>query len=627
MKKTRINLLLGIMAVIIASVFTEAVLFNLDYITLPAEEKGIHEVEIDELILNDMAVQGESLVVTGDEPSFQFDEDMEILDLKITPDPSSLPFSMTAVESKLYVYPPKRYDYHPDYKPALYLEIHEPTPEVIFQIQEPEQPGTVSITQMTVDNSFSINPLRLFVILLLMSLLFYFIWFRDFVGRNLHVTFLLVSVGIGLIVLFSTPLNFSFDEKEHFVKAYQISSFDLGLEKEQPIPWIDEIDEFLKYDGSTSAFNTYKEKMAYMEEFSESDYEETKYIHSTASTYLPTAYIPASVGLLLGRILQLPFYMVFYLGRIFGLVGYSLVLFFTIKKVKMAKRLIFAIGLLPALLYVVSSYTADSMTVAFSLAAVGVYLNMRGAKVKSLDYKLPTLFAACCAIVVMSKLPYAPLCLLILAVPKDRFKAGTNHLLVKLATIAATGIFAVGAMFYSLSYGLNQWGVPGVSSKGQVLFILQNIPEYAMIVWRFISTEFYSFFLSPIGNLAYSGTMSSIIVYTLLIYLFILAVTDNVNDEVTLGVWDRIWLFLAITLSWALVITSLYMGFNPVGSTTILGVQGRYFTPLILPLLLILRGRSIKNGLNEENFNYFISIFSTSFALFMALKIFMLYNI
>lgn len=614
-------------AVIIVSVVTEVLFFNLDYHTLPSEEKGIHEVEIDELMLKDMRIQGDVLVVTGEDPSFQFAEDMEILDLKVTPEDSSLPFSMVAVEGRPYVYPPKKYDYHPDFKDALYLEVHESTPGITFQIQEPEVPGTVSIAKMTIDNSFSTNPLRLLLIFFTLSLLFYFVWFREFAGRNLHVTFLLVSIGIGIIVALSTPLNFSFDENEHFVRAYQVSSFDLGLSNQKPIPWLDSIDEFLRYDGSTSAFNTYKEKIAYMEAFSESDYEETRYIHSTASTYLATAYVPAATGILLGRILDLPFYLVFYLGRIFGVIGYSLVLAFTIRHARMAKRLIFALGLLPALLYVVSSYTADSITVAFSLAAVAVYLNMIGAKEGSLDYKLPELFAACCAIVVMSKLPYSPLCLLIMAVPKNRFKPGISPVLAKAGAIGSTGIFTVGAMFYSLSQGLNQWVVPGVSSKGQVLFILQNIPQYILILWKFVSTEFSSFILAPIGNLAYSGWMSSIAVYTLLIYIFILGVTDNVNDEVSLRGWDRAWLLAAIVLSWTLVLTSLYVGFTPVGSLTIQGVQGRYFTPLILPFLLLLRVRSIKNGWKEENFNYFISIFSTSFALFMAVKIFMLYNI
>lgn len=627
MKKTWKNLLLGMIAIVVISVLTEVLFFNLDYLTLPAEEKGIHEVEIDELILKDMRLQGDSLVVTGEDPSFQFAEDMEILDLKITPDDSSLPFSMIAVEGRPYIYPPKRYDYHPDFKDALYLEVHETAPEMVFQIQEPEASGIVSIIDMTVDNSFSMNPLRLILVFFTLSLFSYFVRFREFASGNLHVTFLLVSIGIGIIVAFSTPLNFSFDEKEHFVKAYQVSSFDLGLSKQKPIPWIDSIDEFLTYDGYTSAFNTHKEKIDYLEEFSESDYEEIRYIHSTASTYLPTAYVPAALGILLGKVLDLPFYLVFYFGRIFGVMGYSLILSLTIKHARMAKRLIFALGLLPALLYAVSSYSADSITVSFSLAAVAMYLHMIGAKERSLDYKPLALFAACCAIVVMSKPPYAPICLLIMAVPANRFKSGISPVLAKLGAIGSTGIFSVGAMFYSLSHGLNQWVVPGVNSKEQVLFILQNIPQYILILWKFVSTEFSEFFLAPIGNLAYAGWMSSIVVYTLLIYIFILAVTDNVNDEVSLRGWDRTWLLAAIVLSWALVLTSLYLGFTPVGSLTIEGVQGRYFTPLLLPLLLLLRGRSIKNGLKEESFNYFISIFSTSFALMMAIKIFMLYNI
>ena len=55
-------------------------------------------------------------------------------------------------------------------------------------------------------------------------------------------------------------------------------------------------------------------------------------------------------------------------------------------------------------------------------------------------------------------------------------------------------------------------------------------------------------------------------------------------------------IFLSIGCIWG----SLYVSFTPVGSTTINGVQNRYFIPLIMPLLLLLMTNNVKVNLNDK---------------------------
>ena len=80
------------------------------------------------------------------------------------------------------------------------------------------------------------------------------------------------------------------------------------------------------------------------------------------------------------------------------------------------------------------------------------------------------------------------------------------------------------------------------------------------------------------------------------------AVTDT-NEGVTLTKWPRIIIgvlcFVIICLIW----TALYMSFTPVGMGEILGVQARYYMPLIIPIMAIINVPQIKNNINIRIYN------------------------
>ena len=58
-------------------------------------------------------------------------------------------------------------------------------------------------------------------------------------------------------------------------------------------------------------------------------------------------------------------------------------------------------------------------------------------------------------------------------------------------------------------------------------------------------------------------------------------------------------LFIISSLIW----TALYLSFTPVGYPYIVGVQGRYFIPLVLIGLLLINGRAIEYKCEEKTYN------------------------
>ncbi|MBW8382152.1 MAG: DUF2142 domain-containing protein [Youngiibacter sp.] len=624
MKKS-IPIILGIIVILAISALAEIFIFNSEYMSLPESQKGERILEMSEIELRDMKSTDDGIVISGEDPSFSIAGFSGLAYIKITPAEKSGPFKVIVKNIVTPVIEPRAYDFTEGFKESMYLRVNQDAGEVYFDIESADQNTKASIGSIYIVNELVFNTMRWSLISAILLIFFYLLFFRDFAARNLHVTFLLISLSLGTIISLSTPYAFSFDEKEHFIKAYQLASFDFDSEDEKEIPFIEDIDSFLLANGHTSPYDSYLERRDYFDRYSITEYPVSRYIHSTAANYLPVAHIPSAIGIFIGKALELSFITVFYLGRFFNLLVYSVVVFLSIMYAKAGKRLLFAISLFPGLVYLYGAYTADSVTMAFSLAAVTAFINMKASDDKTLGFSLPLMFAALASISVMGKMTYAPICLLILAVPKDKFKKPGLHIPIKLLTLAIVGLVALFTINFTIDHGMSQWSIPGVSSREQAKFILGNMPRYALIALNYVSKSYYYYFQGPIGFLAYSGSLPDYIILIEYAFLFILSVIDSEPEALSFRVIDRVVFGSVVVMSWALVVTSIYLTFNPVGSITIEGIHGRYFAPLLVPLFLILRSDRISTSISDGGMNLAVSASGFILLVLGAVKVLMLY--
>jgi hypothetical protein len=77
---------------------------------------------------------------------------------------------------------------------------------------------------------------------------------------------------------------------------------------------------------------------------------------------------------------------------------------------------------------------------------------------------------------------------------------------------------------------------------------------------------------------------------------------------------------------YAATIASLYISYTPVGSSQVLGVQGRYFVPLVLPLFLVLAGLSWERAFAILSVKW-IMVFLVSALAFNLLGIFFSFHV
>ncbi|MDD3223913.1 MAG: DUF2142 domain-containing protein [Clostridium sp.] len=608
------------------SIFLEAFVFNLSYFKMSKVDRGIHNVKKQDIILKNMKFEDNKLYITGTNPYFKISSDRYVSFLKLELYKGSESFSIYSGDSKGNV--SKVYNSNSDVKNFVYIEVNKNIKNIKFYITASNNKKYISIKSISEDNKFYFNIIRFILIFGFLYLIFMLVVYREFLKKNLHIAFLIISLTLGTIISICVPPYYSFDECAHFIRTYETASFDFNFSRTKKSSWVSNIDEFFSYNAHNDMYNSYKDRLSNAEIFSKNDYSNVKHFNSPEDTYLFVPYVPAAIGIFIGKLLKLPFILTFYLGRLFSLLIYSLIGAFIIKHIKIAKRLVFMILLFPPAIVTAGAYSVDPMTNILTIGSVAIFIDMLFAKKNSIIYKKIIGFGFCIALASMCKVPYAPLSLLIFAVPDDKFKTykNINVILSKILSLIPVGLAAAGTFLYGIIKHVNQWAIPGVNPKGQILFIIKNLPEYIYIVYKFTATNILGDFQAAISLLAYCGSIDSIWCFIILITLFVVAFSDDESDILNLNKKEKIIILISVLLSWGLAISALCITFTPVGKNTIDGVQGRYIIPLLLPLFLLFKNNKIVNKFKKENLNYLLIVEFAVILMISALKIFLQFN-
>lgn len=148
-------------------------------------------------------------------------------------------------------------------------------------------------------------------------------------------------------------------------------------------------------------------------------------------------------------------------------------------------------------------------------------------------------------------------------------------------------------------------------SKIQVELAMHSPIQYIQEVLYTINLNGNNYFLSLFGSDLGWGELVklySIIPYSMFAIYIMATILDN-DIKAKLKKYQIFWISITILAIIGLIFTSLYVQWTYVGNNSILGVQGRYFLP-ILPLIMLLIASKIKikSLYEEKNVNKFVAI-------------------
>lgn len=409
--------------------------------------------------------------------------------------------------------------------------------------------------------------------------------------------FLLLSVGIWFCVASPVKFVYSYDDETHYAAAESLSYITA--------PVVTSTDVMIntpenRNPDNNSAYSLSEEEESYEAYNAAGAASSLQKLPSFSTVYggsiLSTAvvgYLPSAAGLWVGRLLHLPFTLLFVLGKLANLLFYGIVIYRGMKYLASKRCLMGAIAISPISLFLACSYSYDPWIIALSVYAFCRFVAELEHPEQSLTRgtaigMIGTLFLA-----FLPKAIYFPMVLLLLLMPKAKFASRRSCHAYRLAICGASLLLLLSFVLPMLVGGAGTGdarGGSGVNSTGQISYILSDMPGYLSVLVSFalsyVSPSAVSDAMVFLGYLGPAPVMAIPAGITMIALAVFDTDSNNIRQLGHAGIRIAATLLFALTVG--LVCTALYISYTAVGSETIAGVQGRYLIPLLFPLLALL---------------------------------------
>lgn len=474
------------------------------------------------------------------------------------------------------------------------------------------QETACTISGIRVDNTASVSPWRMLFVFGMVFLILFILTLHKSFQKKEEWFFLLAGGIMGFICLAALPAHkVGWDEEIHFERAYSLSYL---MEGKQEMFYPPAAEHFSAvsypnwpYDVSQSKEEHVEEMQKWNElgswEFRERDdcYKETLSLELSS-----IGYVAQALFLEIGKLFKVPFSILYYLGRLGNLLMYLGVTFFAIRHLRMGKRVMTAVMLMPTPLFLACVYSYDATANAFALLGISYALGEVVSEEKRVSGKNIAVYLAAFTVASFVKAIYAPLILLGLLIPRDRFRDERQRKVWKAAFCALSLVlmatFVLPALGASPAEAADTRG--GDTSVGRQMRLIFSDPlRYAWLLGRNIYTQLVNFSVGTdamglLGHADYGCLPDAPAVL-----LPILALTDMRGGEGTLRTRSKLFAGVLMAVVCALIWTALYLSFNPVGADYITGVQGRYFIPVTMVGLLMLKSDRLQYRGRQETYN------------------------
>ena len=155
---------------------------------------------------------------------------------------------------------------------------------------------------------------------------------------------------------------------------------------------------------------------------------------------------------------------------------------------------------------------------------------------------------------------------------------------------ALVGGVTLGGTFLWLAYASSALVLPapGTSVSAQLAFIAAHPAAYARALYWTLLEMGSDYYEQLIGVLGWLNVRLPPIAYVVPLAGLLLCIPTSESPAAKLPLHAVAWLALLVLASALLVMTALYLYLAPIGNAKILGVQGRYFLPLLAPAAVAL---------------------------------------
>lgn len=398
--------------------------------------------------------------------------------------------------------------------------------------------------------------------------------------------FLAIWVLMGIMILNCCTIFNVPDEEHHFYRAYEISQGHmLSVYDEEnsragrQLPL--DVDLNL-LENNWESYEAYKSLTLTDNAFMSFD---------NTALYCPVSYLPQSLGIAIGRLFTNRISLLVYMGRIFNFAAITLLLYLAIKLLPFGKEAAVFIALMPMNIYESMSLAPDGMIVAITMFMIAYVLHLNINQKTPLKIQQYVLLYVLAIFISLYKMIYLPFVLVYFIIPAHLFgkENGLRNKTIHAVIVAAA---SASSAFFWLKCCDSFLLTAGTNPSYQTAYMLHHPVKFVMISLRTVFDFSAEWIMEMIGSTlnernAEIGTVFTLIYLIVLIFAFISAhkVSEKSFDKKN-RIFNSV-VFIAIILSiTGLTFVSLYMQWTAPYLERIMGIQGRYFISLLLPLFM-----------------------------------------
>lgn len=331
------------------------------------------------------------------------------------------------------------------------------------------------------------------------------------------------------------------------------------------------------------------------------DYEQIRFNGSFKISLLK--YLPQLAGLLLGLLFHVPIMVCLHIVEITSAVFSAVICYHALKIMPVKREVFMAIMLLPMSLQQYGSFNYDVTLLPLCFLALALMLDMQ---YQGINVKKCILLGICSLFISITKPPYA--CLLIMMAAllfRDVYKQGKldrskyKERLLWLAMIMLPLAFVAGAGLYLLR---------NVSRVSILVAALMNPRHYIHLFHVSVKIQWWLLLQQIVGYLGWFDTQMPVwYIWFVVVSLFVMAFMGKKKTYLSIRICSFVILFTVIHLIFISMLSHTFMlngyGYDSLeesreslgGVGMILGVQGRYFIPILMNLFLLIGPNLIKN--------------------------------
>ena len=451
--------------------------------------------------------------------------------------------------------------------------------------------------------------------------------------------------GLGYMYVF--PAMSAPDEIAHFISAYKISNKMLGKQatvkdghviiRAQDL-WIEDVDGEYTFDKGKSE----EEKVLIPEEgshgkiisskleetsykvfygkgdsrsnniyisFGGKDYEKAQSLHAPVNT-IPSVYFLPATGITVARIMGLNSIYLVLFGRMANLILFILFGTLGIYFLPKFKEFIFLVSLLPTTIELAASYSYDAVMISSMIFFVS-YVFFLAHEKKEFDIKDLVIVSLIAGLVLPCKMVYFPMLLMLFSIPLYKFKfrgkvdgkikkENIAFFLTSAVVVLLSWVFAMYLVNRSTVVGYSTSNTSSLEWAGEesytIGYLLHNKLKAVKLFYNTLLLQLEYYHKTMFG--AYLGHADDVVGIPYIGFLvlnigMIFSVFGEAKEKQLL-VKERVLTGISIFFVIFLVLLSMLIAWTPISSEFIEGVSGRYFIPVLLPLLMICRNNKIE---------------------------------